>query len=103
MAESYTYAVARIRSLELSLFSDAVIDQLIACKTYENCIQFLLEKGWGGDDATDAESILPLEREKMWKLMRELVSDMSVFDVLSYPNLVHNLKAAIIQQLLMIC
>lgn len=97
MAESYTYAVARIRSLEMSLFSDAVIDQLIACKTYENCIQFLLEKGWGGDDATDAESILTLEQEKMWKLMRELVSDMSVFDVLSYPNLFHNLKAAIKQ------
>ena len=30
MSEKYTYAVARIRALEVSLFSDAVIDQLIA-------------------------------------------------------------------------
>ena len=41
MADNYVYAVARIRSLEISLFSNAVIDQLIACKSYENCIQFL--------------------------------------------------------------
>ena len=31
MSERYTYAVARIRALEVSLFSNAVIDQLIAC------------------------------------------------------------------------
>ena len=31
MSEQYTYAVARIRALEVSLFSDSTIDQLIAC------------------------------------------------------------------------
>ena len=39
MADNYVYAVARIRSLELSLFSDAVIEQLISCKTYASCLQ----------------------------------------------------------------
>ena len=29
MSEQYTYAVARIRALEVSLFSDSTIDQLI--------------------------------------------------------------------------
>lgn len=29
----FTYAVARIRALEVSLFSSAVIEQLIACQT----------------------------------------------------------------------
>ena len=31
----YTYAVARIRALEVSLFSDAFIEQLLACKSAE--------------------------------------------------------------------
>ena len=39
MSEQYTYAVARIRALEVSLFSDAVIDQLIACQDYGQCLQ----------------------------------------------------------------
>ena len=34
MSEQYTYAVARIRALEVSLFSDSTIDQLIACQSY---------------------------------------------------------------------
>lgn len=41
MSEQYTYAVARIRALEVSLFSNATIDQLMACQTYEQCLQFL--------------------------------------------------------------
>ena len=40
MADKYIYAVARIRALEMSLFSQAVIEQLIAQKTYADCIQF---------------------------------------------------------------
>ena len=44
----YVYAVARIRSKELSLFSDAVMEQLLARPDYEACVSFLLEKGWGG-------------------------------------------------------
>lgn len=98
MADNYVYAVARIRSKENSLFSNSVIEQLISCKTYESCLQFLTEKGWGDSDTEqDGEAMLSREREKMWQTMRELVPDMSVFDVLSYTNLFHNLKAAIKQ------
>jgi V/A-type H+-transporting ATPase subunit C len=94
----YTYAVARIRSKEVSLFSAATIDQLMACKTHESCLQFLQEKGWGDTDTPlDAEKILTREREKTWEVIRELVTDMSVFDVLDFPNVFHNLKAAIKQ------
>ncbi|HBA62475.1 MAG TPA: V-type ATP synthase subunit C [Lachnospiraceae bacterium] len=92
----YTYAVARIRAMEVSLFSRAVIEQLMACRTEEQCLQFLSEKGWGDNDTPmNAEAILTREREKTWETVRELVKDMSVFDVLSYPDLFHNLKAAI--------
>ena len=92
----YTYAVARIRAMEVSLFSQAVIDQLLACKDEKQCISLLQEKGWGNADTpADAEAILTCEREKTWKEVKGLVDDMSVFDVVSYPDLFHNLKAAI--------
>lgn len=92
----YTYAVARIRALETALFSSATIEQLLACQDMEQCLQFLQEKGWGdADTPVSAEAILNREQEKIWETIRDLGVDMSVFDVLSYPNLFHNLKAAI--------
>ena len=94
----YTYAVARIRALETKLFNQAVIDQLIGCATEEECIQVLEEKGWGDQETSgDPEGMLTREEEKTWETIREMGvdMDMSVFDVLSYPNLFHNLKAAI--------
>ncbi len=96
MSELYTYAVARIRALEVSLFSDATIEQLIACPDYQQCLAFLAEKGWG-DQSTegDAEAMLNLEEEKTWQVVKELGVDMNNFNVLLYPQLFHNLKAAI--------
>ena len=92
MSEQYIYAVARIRALEVSLFSNAVIDQLIACRTYEQCLQFLE----GSQEADlSAEAILDREEEKIWEVVRELKIERDKFDVLSYPKLFHNLKAAV--------
>ena len=97
MADKYIYAVARIRALEMSLFSQAVIEQLIAQKTYADCLQFLSEKGWGDTEAgaQDAETMLKRELEKTWTLIKEMVSDQTVFDVLLIQDSFHNLKAAI--------
>ena len=96
MAEDYTYAVARIRALENYLFSDAVIDQLIACKDLGSCIHFLEERGWGDTDTSgDAEAILAREEEKIWEVVKDLHIDMEIFGVLSLPKEFHNLKAAI--------
>ena len=92
----FTYAVARIRALELALFSASTIEQLVACKSYQQCLQFLAEKGWGdGDTHLDGEEILTRESEKIWETIRDLRVDMKIFYVLSYPRLFHNLKAAI--------
>lgn len=96
MSEQYTYAVARIRALEVALFSNSTIDQLIACQDYGQCLQFLEEKGWGDAESSgDAEAILTREEEKIWQVVKELSIDMEHFAVLSYPKLFHNLKAAI--------
>ena len=60
----FTYAVARTRALEVHLFSASTIEQLLSCSSYEECLDFLLEKGWGDDDTPkNAEAILARERE----------------------------------------
>jgi len=92
----YTYAVARIRALEVSLLTGALVEQLLACSTYEQCLQFLSERGWGDAGAElNADSMLKREEEKIWEVIADVAPDMSVFDVFSYPKLYHNLKAAI--------
>ena len=92
----YTYAVARIRALEASLFSASTIEQLLACKDEDMCLRFLQEKGWGdADTALNADAILSREREKIWENIRGMRVDMSVFSVLFYPNWFHNLKAGV--------
>lgn len=92
----YIYAVARIRSKELSLLSKQVIDQLMACRSYHDCIRLLTDKGWACEGKSP-EEFLSLEREKTWALIRELVDDMSVFNVFLIGNDYHNLKASIKQ------
>ena len=74
----YTYAVARIRALEIALFDASVIEQLLACSTEQQCIQLLQEKGWGdADTPAKAEAILDREQEKAWETIRDLHVDMS--------------------------
>ncbi len=92
----YIYAVARIRSKEMTLFGKQVIDQLMSCKTYQDCIRYLADKGWDCE-GKPADEFLANEREKTWALMRELVEDMSVFNIFLVPNDFHNLKASIKQ------
>ena len=74
-----------------------MIEQLLACKSAEQALQLLVEKGWGDLTAgtLDADEVLNKEEEKMWQTIREVAPDMHVFDVLSLPKLYHNLKAAI--------
>lgn len=95
MAENYIYAVARIRSRELSLLNESVISQLTASPGEEECLRILSEKGWG-DSGMTGEAMLRGEQKKTWDLIRELVPDrMDLFDVFRLPNDYHNLKAAI--------
>lgn len=95
MAEKdYIYQVARIRAKELTLLSSAFIRQLLSAKTVEEALKLLKEKAWGAEAADNIEELLRGEREKTWELMREMVEDMSVFDVFLYNNDYHNLKAA---------
>ena len=97
MADKYIYAVARIRALEMSLMSQAAIEQLVATDYYKKQVQYIIEKGSGDSDnaSMDENDILRAETDKTWAAVAEMVNDMSVFDVIRLPDLYHNLKAAI--------
>ena len=69
----YTYAVARIRALEASLFSSTEIERLLACSDEEQCLQFLNEKGWGdGTGSMDASDMLKREEERTWEVIGDV-------------------------------
>ena len=95
MTEEYIYAVARVRARELGLLNRQDVDQLMACRSYEECLRTLSDKGWGAGSETSAEAVLAAEEEKTWAFIHELTDDMSPFQVLLFPTDYNNLKAAI--------
>lgn len=95
MEELYIYQVARVRARELNLLNRQDIENLMASKSYEECVRLLGDKGWGTGSEKTAEEILSAESRKLWDFMGELLPDKSPFDVLLYPTDYNNLKAAI--------
>ncbi len=93
--KGYVFAVARLRHAELKLLSDQVLDQLASASSVYEVLKLLREKGWGSDNAHEAEKVLQGEREKLWSFIDELVPDRSIFDVFKLPNDYNNLKAAL--------
>ena len=84
---NYTYAVARVRAKEVSLFSDSVIEQLMACKDYKSCMAFLHDHGWGnGEPAETEDDMLAFERKKTWDDIHELVNEKDAFTVITVPR-----------------
>lgn len=97
MREQFIYAVARIRAKELFLLSENDINRLMACKTFQECVNLLKNKGWGDSstDFYDYDDLLKNEEIKLWNLISELVLDKSIFNIILLPVDYHNLKAAI--------
>ena len=83
MEMDYTYGVARIRALESSLFGNDTIQALLNLETYDQCMTFLRDKGWG-DGHLD-------------EILDDLVKDEKVVSILTIKDEFHNLKAAIKQ------
>ena len=94
----YVYAVARIRVKEKTLLTDADISQMTAMKDEKAVLGYLTDRGWGDSGngpQENADAVLRAEEEKTLQLVRELKIDPAVFELLSYPQIYHNLKAGI--------
>lgn len=96
MAELYTYAVARIRAKEASMLDMADLEQVLSAKDEKTAISILADKGFSGrGDVLGAEQLLKEESEKTLEFLKEIMGDLSAFDVFLYKEDFHNLKAAI--------
>lgn len=93
MEKMYTYAVARIKARETALLTHQDMEQLIASKSFEDCLRILSDKGYESGKSYD--EIILKEQQKTWDFIFELTGDLSVFDVFRLENDFHNLKAAI--------
>lgn len=92
----YAYAVARVRANELTLLTEADIDQLIDADSYESAMQMLSEHGWGDlDGVSDYPEYLEAHAAETWNLLEELLDDVHVLDVLLVQNDMQNVKAAL--------
>ncbi|MGI5989661.1 MAG: V-type ATPase subunit [Lachnospiraceae bacterium] len=90
----YIYAVARVRTHEKDLLDANFLEQLAAAKDEQAALKMLNEHGWGSD-GMKAEEIFSQKEDETWSFMRELLGDISVFNVFFYKNDFHNLKAAV--------
>jgi len=95
--ELFTSQVAQIRAKENTLLSSQALENLMACENEEECVLFLLEKGWGPTEHNSPEELIREEKERCWAFIRQLCDDnqMKYFDIFRYNKDYHNLKAAI--------
>ncbi len=95
MSEQYTYAVARIHANESSMLSTQDMERLMSSAGFNEALGVLAEKGYDTTDVGSSDEILARERKKTYKLISELVGDMSAFDIFFLENDFQNLKAAV--------
>jgi V/A-type H+-transporting ATPase subunit C len=98
MEKDYTYGVARIRALESNLFSDETMANLLQCDSFEECMNFLRDVGWGNQNLEQSlDEMLDYETAKTKQVLSELTENDSQVDILNIADEFHNLKAAIKQ------
>ncbi len=95
MPKEYTYAVALIHAKESEMLSKKDMEQLVDCTSEREAISVLSDKGYDSSYTEDIDEIIIKRQNKMWKLISELVEDMSTFDVFFLEKDFHNLKVAV--------
>lgn len=95
MPELYTYAVARIHTKEMTMLSLQDMERLLATDSMAEAMAMLSEKGYDAIGAESSDELVSREQRKLWKLISELVADMSVFDIFLIEKDFHNIKAAV--------
>lgn len=92
----YAYAVARVRANELTLLSEADLNQLIETEDYSSAKQMLVDAGWGEwDEGIDYPAYLERHYEETKTLLSEVLDDIHVLDLLLIQNDMQNVKAAL--------
>ena len=80
----YTYAVARIRANELSLLTDADMDQLIAAADVQTAERILTDKGRSANAENGSPDLCENELLKAWRLISESIPNEVLFSLKAY-------------------
>lgn len=95
MKNDYLYAVANIRANEVSLLTEADLEQLINAPDYKKAAAILADKGYSVTDDTDYSKMLDREITKTWNLLTEVAPDAEPLNAFIIKNDFQNLKAAL--------
>ncbi len=93
MAISYEYSIGSVRAKEKELLSKADTDAMLALSDTDSLVAYLRDKGYA--DGQSIDEIINNNRNETVKYISDIVPDPSVFDVFSYVNDAHNIKAII--------
>lgn len=92
----YAYAVARVRANELTLLSEADLEQIIIADSYRDAMKKLSDLGWGDWDGTvDYPEYIEAYSDKTWRFLKDTLDDIHELDLLILPNDMQNLKATL--------
>ncbi len=95
-ANTYAYAVTRIRVKENALLTAGDMQRLLAAPDAAAVLQILRDKGWDAAPSAEMQSILQTEKARTWSLMREVLGeDIHRLDVFLYADDYLNLKSAV--------
>lgn len=93
MALSYEFSIGSVRAKENTLFTNSEVEQMLACKSENELVKFLNEKGFGEGGSID--EIINNNTKDMWEYLRSIAPDFEIFNPFFYQNDVHNLKATL--------
>lgn len=93
MALSYEFSIGSVRAKENTLFTNAEVEQMLACKSENELVRFLNEKGFG--EGSSIDEIINNNTKDMWAYLRSIAPDFEIFNPFFYQNDVHNLKATL--------
>lgn len=97
MEKIYPYAVARIRAIESTLFTNTELEQILN-ESPERIMAILQEHKYDTDEierVEDYEIVLKKEIEKLYKLISEIVPEEDFKDIFLCKNDFHNMKVLI--------
>ena len=100
MGASYAYAVGNVRAREPALLTRSDMEQLLGVSDVAELLAALRDRGLGGAQPTDAasagmEELFREETRELWRYLKEVSPDFSLYEAFLYRQDIHNCKAVI--------
>lgn len=99
MGASYAYAVGNVRAREQALLTRPDMEQLLGVSDVAELLAALRDRGFGGSmpegGNAGMEDLFREETRDLWRYLKEVSPDFSLYDAFLYRQDIHNCKAVI--------